>query len=86
MNKHGSTTLIIVGVILSLITAVISLKILTNAVKNEDVTATKEPVVVITETMEEVTITRVGTSGIKKLELPEGCIYFTDGWATFIPK
>lgn len=86
MNKYGSTALVIVGVILSLITAVISLRILTNAVKNEDVTATKEPVVVITETMEEVTITRVGTSGIKKLELPKGCIYFTDGWATFIPK
>lgn len=86
MNKHGSTALVIVGVILSLITAVISLKILTNAVKNEDVTATEEPVVVITEAMEEVTITRVGASGIKKLELSKGCIYFTDGWAIFIPK
>ena len=86
MNKHGLTALVIVGVILSLITAAISLKILTNAVKNEDVTAAEKPTVVITETMEEVTITRVGTSGIKKLELAKGHIYFTDGWAVFISK
>ncbi len=86
MNKHGSTALVIVGVILSLITAAISLRILINAVKNEDVTAAEEPTVVITETMEKATITRVGASGIKRLELPKGCIYFTDGWAIFIPR
>lgn len=31
-------------------------------------------------------VTLIGTSAIKKLAIKNGSIYFTDGWAIFVPK
>lgn len=86
MNKTSLISLIIAGALLSILTAVISLKLLISAVKDEDVTAREEIKTLVTETGEDITITRLGTSSIKKLELEKGYIYFTEGWGVYVPK
>lgn len=86
MNKAGLIAIVIVGILLSVLTAIVSLRILVSSVKNEDLVITEEIKTLVTETGEDITITRLGTSSIKKLELEKGSIYFTDGWAVYVVK
>lgn len=65
---------------------VVAIRILTTENETGGITAKPEPQTVETETGEEVVITRIGTSSIKKLDLEKGSIYFTDGWAVYIKQ
>jgi len=84
MNKSGLIALVVASALLSILTAVISLNVLVKTVRESDVTATEETQPITAETGENILITRLGTSSIKKLKLAKGTIYFTDGWAIYV--
>lgn len=78
--------LILAAGLLSVFLLVAFMVVTTQLFKKEGVVAKSEDQAITNKDGDKVVIARLGTSSIKKLTIDDGSIYFTDGWAVFIPK
>jgi hypothetical protein len=67
-------------------TAAVFLSVVISLKDEDEIVAKVEEQILETEQGDKVVITRVGTGSIKKLDLENGSIYFTEGWGVYVPN
>lgn len=53
---------------------------------DKEITSKKQVQEITSTTGKKAKVSLIGTYAIKKLDIDEGSIYFTDGWAIFVSK